>query len=156
MKINCQQQFKNSIGFPTTSQSSLTSTTVKQFKLIIRSNILQGIYVLKLLSEQLLRISNVLQTSLKAVKFIQPHADFPWLMMCVLGICYLPIGLLAGRSEIWTLVISLIVVWTQGHFILDLGDEFRWFQPSKTKIADAWNGAFSWMHKMSKFRMKQP
>ena len=44
----------------------------------------------------------------------------------------------------------------QGHFILDLGDEFRWFQPSKTKIADAWNGAFSWMHKMSKFRMKQP
>ena len=44
----------------------------------------------------------------------------------------------------------------QGHFILDLGDEFRWFQPSKTKIADAWNGAFSCMHKMSKFRMKQP
>ena len=44
----------------------------------------------------------------------------------------------------------------QGHFILDLGDEFRWFQPSKTKIADAWNSAFSWMHKMSKFRMKQP
>ena len=31
----------------------------------------------------------------------------------------------------------------QGHFILDLGDEFRWFQPSKTKISDAWNGAFS-------------
>ena len=116
MKINCQQQFKNSIGFPTASQSSLTSTTVKQFKLIIRSNILQGIYVLKLLSEQLLRISNVLQTSLKAVKFIQPHADFPWLMMCVLGICYLPIGLLAGRSEIWTLVISLIVVWTGAAF----------------------------------------
>ena len=31
----------------------------------------------------------------------------------------------------------------QGHFILDLGDEFRWFQPSKTKIADDWNRAFS-------------
>jgi hypothetical protein len=31
----------------------------------------------------------------------------------------------------------------QGHFILDLGDEFRQFQPSKTKIPDAWNGAFS-------------
>ena len=44
----------------------------------------------------------------------------------------------------------------RGHFILDLGEEFRWFQPSKTKIADAWNGAFSWIHKMSKFRMKQP
>ena len=31
----------------------------------------------------------------------------------------------------------------QGHFILDLDDEFRWFQPSKMKIPDAWNGAFS-------------
>ena len=116
MNINCQQKVKNSIGFPTASQSSLTSTTVKQIKLIIRSNILQGIYVLKLLSEQLLRISNVLQTSFKAVKFVQPHADFPWLMICVLGICYLPIGLLAGRSEIWILAISLIVVWTGAAF----------------------------------------
>jgi len=54
--------------------------------------------------------------------------------------------------EIWGGAINVFN--EQGHFILDLGDEFRWFQPSKTKIADAWNGAFSWMHKMSKFRMK--
>jgi hypothetical protein len=88
--------------------------TSNLLKLDIRKIVRQGIHSVEFLGKQVLRISNGIQNLPEVAKFLQSHADFPWLIVCIFGICYLPIGLITGfaTKEIWVLVIPLIAVCT--------------------------------------------
>ena len=115
--LNHQTLFKKPSEFPVVLQSELTSKTINQANLNISKIKSQVIIAFKLLEEQVIGISNILRASVKSGKNFKYYADFPWRIMVILGICYLPMGFLISRTEIWVLVTSWIVVWTGAIFV---------------------------------------